>query len=324
MTSISRRTFLQHGGVAMAAAAGMTRWADEAAAAEARRLFTMDLVCGAIGVNADQREAIRLAHAHGFESVAPSPQFLAELSDGQLDELLADLRTKRLVWGAAGLPVNFRRDEASFQEELKTLPRLAKGLQRAGATRVSTWISPGHQELTYVQNFRQHATRLREIAKVLGDCGQRFGLEYVGPKTSWTASRFPFVHTMAEMKDLLAEIAQPNVGFVLDSWHWYTAGETADDLRSLRNQDVVACDLNDAPAGIAVDQQRDNTRELPAATGVIDLRAFLTALVEIGYDGPVRAEPFNRELNALDNEAAVAATAAAMKKAFALIGAERV
>ena len=30
---------------------------------------------------------------------------------------------------------------------------------------------------------------------------------------------------MAEMKDLIAAINRPNVGFVLDSWHWYTAGE---------------------------------------------------------------------------------------------------
>jgi hypothetical protein len=42
-------------------------------------------------------------------------------------------------------------------------------------------------------------------------------------------------------------------------------------------------------------------------------------LVQIGYDGPVRAEPFNKTLNAMDNEPAVAATAAAMKKAFALV-----
>jgi sugar phosphate isomerase/epimerase len=81
----------------------------------------------------------------------------------------------------------------------------------------------------------------------------------------------------------------------------------------------VSCHLNDAPAGIPVDQQRDGTRALPCATGVIDLKTFLGALVNIGYDGPVLAEPFDKKLNALDNEAAVAATAAAMKKAFALV-----
>ena len=321
--TISRRTLLKYGGVAMATATGLTRWSRQAAAAPSNRQFTMDLVCGAIGVGADLPEAIRLAHEAGFESVAPSPQYLAGLSEAQMDALLAELQAKRLVWGSAGLPVEFRRDEARFRQDLNRLPQLAKGLQRAGATRVNTWLSPRHQELTYVQNFRQHAARLREIAKVLADFGLRFGLEYVGTKTLWTAERFPFIHTMAETKDLLAEIDRPNVGFVLDSWHWYTAGETADDLRTLTNQDVVACDLNDAPAGIPVEAQLDNARELPAATGVIDVRAFLNALVAIGYDGPVRAEPFNRELNALDNEAAVQATAAAMKKAFTMIDTAR-
>ncbi len=81
----------------------------------------------------------------------------------------------------------------------------------------------------------------------------------------------------------------------------------------------MACDLNDAPAGIAVDEQMDNSRELPAATGVIDLKGFLGALVKIGYDGPVRAEPFNQPLNRMDDLDALKATAAAMRKAFAMV-----
>ncbi len=79
---------------------------------------------------------------------------------------------------------------------------------------------------------------------------------------------------------------------------------------------MVAVDLNDAPAGIAVHDQIDNRRELPAATGVIDLSAFLSALVEIGYDGPVRAEPFNAPLNKLGDGPAVEATSKAMFKAL--------
>jgi sugar phosphate isomerase/epimerase len=155
---------------------------------------------------------------------------------------------------------------------------------------------------------------------VLGDHGFRFGLEYVGPKTSWSSQKFPFVHTMVEMKELLAAMGRDNVGFVLDSWHWYTAGETVDDLLTLKDCDIVAVDLNDAPAGIAVDKQMDLSRELPCATGVIDVAGFLNALNKIGYDGPVRAEPFNKPLYQMaNNDLKVAATAKAMKKAFALI-----
>jgi sugar phosphate isomerase/epimerase len=82
---------------------------------------------------------------------------------------------------------------------------------------------------------------------------------------------------------------------------------------------VVACDLNDAPAGVAVDQQKDSVRDLPGATGVIDLKTFLGALIKIGYDGPVRAEPFKAELRKMPKKEAVKATAGAMKRAFALV-----
>ena len=319
MSELDRRAFLGTATAVGLSGVGMLASGRCAASERGKRKFTMDLRCGAIGVRADPREAIHLAHRYGFESVEPSAQFLAKLSDGELEELLGELKSKKLVWGAAGLPVNFRGDEEKFKQGLRQLPELARGLRRAGVSRVGTWIAPGHSSLTYVANFRQHARRLREVAGVLGDEGQRFGLEYVGPKTSWTRGLHSFVHTMAETKELIAEIGRDNVGFVLDSWHWYTAHETAEDLLTLTNRDVVACDLNDAPAGIPVDEQMDGSRELPAATGVIDLKPFLGALVEIGYDGPVRAEPFNKELNALPNEEAMAATAAAMKKAFALI-----
>ena len=80
-----------------------------------------------------------------------------------------------------------------------------------------------------------------------------------------------------------------------------------------------AADLNDAPAGIPVDEQMDLTRKLPAVTGVIDLKTFLGALVKIGYDGPVQAEPFDKSLREMPEAEAVVRTAVAMKRAFSLI-----
>lgn len=289
-------------------------------AAPKKRKFTMDLTPGAIGVGGSQTDIIALAKKHGFESVQPNSGFLVGLDDGGRSELAEAMKQQGIVWGAAGLPVDFRKDEAKFRADIGKLPAIASAMQKAGVDRVSTWIMPCHDELTYVDNFRQHAQRLRECVRILADHGQRFGMEYVGPKTLWSSKRHSFIHTMAETKNLIAEIGQDNVGFVLDSWHWYTAHETVADLMTLSKQDIVACDLNDAPAGIEIDQQIDNQRELPSATGVIDLKAFLGALVEIGYDGPVRSEPFNKKLNALENDAACAATSSAMHKAFGLVG----
>ena len=107
------------------------------------------------------------------------------------------------------------------------------------------------------------------------------------------------------------------MGLVLDSWHWWQAGDSGEDIQSLTNHDIIAADLNDAPKGRKKNEQIDSQRELPMATGEIDVATFLNAMN--GYDGPVRAEPFNAPLRAMDNDAACAATSQAMKKAFALI-----
>ena len=320
MNDLTRREFI-HGAALAAVATGIACDIRSMTRAEVAKgcKMTLDLVCGNLGVSANQREAIELAARHGFASVGADGGYLASLTDDQMAELKSFLRTKGVVFGAAGLPLEFRGDEDRFRESLKTLPRFAAGLKQAGVDRVTTWLNPCDDKLTYVQNFRQHTSRLREAAKVLKDYGARLGLEYVGPKTSWASRRYPFIHTMGELKDLIAEINVGNIGFVLDSWHWWHAGDTVQDVLSLKASEVIAVDLNDAPAGIPKDQQVDGRRELPCATGAIDVGAFLNALRQIGYDGPVRAEPFNQAVRRMTKDDACEAASVALKKAFALL-----
>ena len=319
MGTIGRREFVA-GMAASGPLAGLGGSARAQFAGPRRRRMTRDLVCGNLGVKATQREAIDFASRHGFESVFPDAGELGRLSDAELAGLLGDMKAKALVFGAGFLAVDFRKDDATFARGLGELPGFARGLQRAGVQRVGTWLPPASDTLTYRQYFALHARRLREVARVLQDHGLRLGLEYVGPKTAWASRRYPFLHTLAETRELIAEIGAPNVGLVLDSWHWYHAGDSAADVAALTNQDVVAVDLNDAPAGVPRDQMIDSARELPLATNVIDVPAFLRALVAIGYDGPVRAEPFNEPLRKMPAEEAVTATALAMKKALSLVG----
>jgi sugar phosphate isomerase/epimerase len=315
----TRRRFLATVGSGAIALAAGPKLARAALAARPRRM-TIDLVCGNIGVQVTQREAAELAMAHGFESVGVQASELQQLSEPEIADLRALLKAKGLTWGAANLAVDFRKDDESFRRTSEELPAFARALKRAGVTRVATWLPPSSDTFTYRQYFAAVSGRLRETARVLeGEGGLRLGLEYVAPRTAWAARRYPFLHTLAETRELVAEIARPNVGYVLDSWHWWLAGDDAADVKTLRGEDVVAVDLNDAPSGIAKDQQVDNARELPLATGVIPAAEFLGALFAIGYDGPVRAEPFNKALAAMPKAEAVATTAAAMKKAFALL-----
>lgn len=305
-----RRQFIRTG-LAMAAAATVP------GCRAAGRKFTIAFIPGSIGIEADQGRSIELASKHGFESVEPfGTQLLDEGSGRYVDALEA----AGLQWAAGRLPVSLRADDAVFQSGLEELPAVARALRGAGVTRVATAVSSYSEELNYLDNFKLHTKRLLEVGAVLEDHGLRLGLEYLGTKRLWTRSRHAFVHSMAECLQLIGEVGRPNIGVVIDSWHWWTARETAKDITKLTNSQIVSADLNDAPAGIERDDQYDNQRELPATTGMIDAKAFLDALLQIGYDGPIRAEPFNQRLDDMDDDSACQATVAAMKKAFDLVG----
>jgi sugar phosphate isomerase/epimerase len=313
-----RRAFFIRTAVA-AAAASLSPLAARVFAAEQPVRMPLCLSPGAIGVKADQQETIILATKYGFSAVEPFPGFLAGLDDAGRKQLVAGLQAKGLVWGAAGLPVDFRGDDNRFDQDLANLPLLAVALQNCGVTRVGTWISPGHNTLDYAANFEQHRQRLAKVAQILKDNGLRLGLEYVGTPLARARSAYPFIHNLSGVQALIVAIGTGNVGMVLDSWHWWTAGDTAVALLELRSEDVVSVDLNDAPTDLTLDQQQDGQRELPAATGMIPVAKFLGALLRIGCDAPIRAEPFNKKLNALENDEACVATIAALRKAMALM-----
>lgn len=287
---------------------------------QSKRKFYSNLAIGLLGpFRQTLPETIDLAVKYGFEGIDPNADYFATLNDDELKRLLDKMEANHLRFGSAGLPVDFRRDEASFSDSLKKLPATADSLRRAGVTRVATWFSPASNQLTYLQNFRQHAYRMRECALILADRGQRLGFEYVAPRSSRARAKQPFIHSMAEMKEFIAAVGTDNLGFRLDSFHWFNAEETSREIFSLRNSDVVTVDLNDAPLGLTLDTYNDGQRELPAATGVIPIKSLLDALEQIGYDGPLQAEPNNANLRATPRDQALTATAAAMKKAFSEI-----
>jgi len=150
------------------------------------------LTPGSIGVTvASQRELNDLAQRHGFEAVEPRVEEVAAMTPAQPAEVTGDLAAKKLRWAAAALPVEFRKDEATFRAGLAALPALAAGLQRAGVPRVGTWLMPCSDELTYRANSKQHAARLAEVARVLGDHGQKLGWNTSARACRWSGGSIP-------------------------------------------------------------------------------------------------------------------------------------
>jgi len=244
---------------------------------------------------------------------------LEKMTAEERKDLLERMKDHGVKWGVSGLPVQFRTTEEEFRRTIESLPARAKTLAEFGAVRVCTWILPGHDTLTYRKNFEQHRRRLGEVAGILGDHGLVLGLEFVGPKPSRDRSRFSFVHTLEEQLELNEAIERDNVGILLDSYHWFTSGGSVSEIERLDGKQIIEVHVNDAQPGIPVEQLQDGKRALPCSTGVIDLRGFMAALAKIGYEGPVTCEPFDRQLNDMEDELAVKQTSEALGRAFALL-----
>ncbi|MEM7128792.1 MAG: TIM barrel protein [Chloroflexota bacterium] len=268
-----------------------------------------------IGVKADLRRSIDLASRHNFPGVDVSIVEIADLVDemgkDSTQSLFDDAGVRPGAWG---FPVNFRLDEGTWEEGMAALPRLAQAAQSLKLNRCYTYIIPGHDELTFEENFDLHANRLQPAAQILADHGIRFGLEWVGTKEFRERYKYQFIHTIDGMSELNSAIGTPNMGYLVDIFHVENSYATADDVRKLSKEQVVYVHVNDGEAGVAVDERKDNIRDLPGYTKELDLTGFLHALRDIGYDGPVVAEPFNQRLRDLPDEEAVAEISTAMHK----------
>jgi len=277
---------------------------------------------GCVGISGlSFQQLVDLARKTGFAGIDPPTGEFANTDPRKLDDMR---KAAGLKWGCFGLPVEFRKDDAAFARTFAPLQKLAQQCAAAGVHRCSTWILPGSNDLEFKANFAAHRDRLAQCAKVLANNNIRLGLEFVGPKTLRDQIKYTFIHTldgMLELADAVADTAglPRKVGLLLDEFHWYTSGATAQDIvKKLPNDRIVLVHVNDARPGRSREQQVDNERALPCSTGVIDARAFMGALKQVGYDGPLSAEPFMPELAKQPPEATAQQVLASIQRLLAL------
>ena len=255
---------------------------------------------GMLEIVAPFEEALDLASTNGFEGLdLPLAELLERAARTSVQHVKDRFSAAGVRPGAWSLPVRFRGTDAEYRAGLTDLPRYAALARALGSTWCTTVIMPFSDELDEAANMERHVTRLGPIARVLAKHGCRLGLEFVGPKTLRAGHAYAFISTIDGALDLGRRLDAGNVGLLLDSFHWYTSHGTLEDLARLSAEQVVYVHVNDAPAGLSIDEQIDRERLLPGASGVIDIAGFMQALRRMSYDGPVAVEPFDARVAAL-------------------------
>jgi sugar phosphate isomerase/epimerase len=257
-------------------------------------------------------EFARLAARVGFPGVDVSTS--GAIKEG-LEATRALLKQLKVTPAVAGLPVEFRKDEATFRRDLAKLEEAAQLVAAIGCPRMNTYIMPS-SDRPKAEQRKIYKERLGAAANILARSHVRLGLEFLGPLHLRKMFPYEFIWRMDEMLEFAKECG-PMVGLELDSWHWHHAGATVKDIIAAGKDNIVNVQVNDSPR-LPPDQIRDDERLMPGE-GVIDLVAFFGALKEIGYDEGVSPEVFGRGLKNMPPEEGarlgLESTRAVMRKA---------
>ena len=266
-------------------------------------------------------EGLKLAKANGYEGFDPNIAEVETLAQEKSIDYVKDLFKEAGVRpGAWMMPVNWRGDDAVYYEHLSKLPERAKLAADIGCTRAITVLMPGDNNRPFQENWDFHVKRLRPPAEILAGHGQSLAMEFLGPATIRGRLKYLFLNNMDGALALAAAVGTGNIGLLYDTWHAYTAHATLDDLKKMSNDEIIYVHIMDAPAGIEIDDQIDSVRALPGETGVIPLVEMLRILKDIGYDGPVTAEPFSKKLDGIPPQEAASMVIGLVNKLWSEAG----
>ena len=335
-TPFDRREFLARTTLGAAAlAAPLPRSFGQAAAvpAEPAGMF-VSLPPWAVARNVGWPEQARLAARVGYKGIdwafGPAKAAGVEATRALLSEI-------GIVAAITNLPMQnpLGGEDAAFQAQLAKLDEDAAFSRAIGCRRfmlVLPAVTVNGQAKE--ERWKVVQSRLSAVSGVIARHEMRLGLEFLGP-LMFRRNRprpgspppdpgappppppVPFVWTLPETLRL-AEASGPNIGVILDAWHWHHSGGTIADIRAARPERIVHIHVSDAKP-MPAEEVQDNMRHL-AGEGVIDLVGFFQALKAIGYQGGVAPETIGARIpDGMPPEEsaklALAATTAMLKKA---------
>lgn len=264
------------------------------------------------GAKLNWPEFARLAAKLGYPGVDVNLGAAMKAGVEETRALLGHLRLKPAV---VGFPVNFRGDDAAFEADFKNLEPAARFAAAIGCPRMATWIMPS-SETPKAELRKIYHRRFARSAAILSQSGVRLGLEFIGPLTSRQRQPHEFIWRMDEMLEFAKECG-PNVGLLLDVWHWHHARATAADILTAGRERIVHVHVSDAP-DLPPEKILDNERLMPGE-GIIDFKTFFTALKKTGYEDAISPEVLGPRVRGLPPEEGarlgLETTRAVMKKA---------
>ncbi|MFF1732124.1 sugar phosphate isomerase/epimerase family protein [Streptomyces sp. NPDC058247] len=139
-------------------------------------------------------------------------------------------------------------------------------------------LAPYNREFDLAVGARRLAAVCRRAA--------RHGLTVAVEAFPWSP-----ISDIRTARALVEQSGADNAGLLIDVWHFYNCGATADDLDGISPHRIAAVQLNDGPrvTGGDLRHQARTTRFLPGE-GDLDVAGLIRRIRATGYSGPYCVE----------------------------------
>ena len=144
-----------------------------------------------------------------------------------------------------------------------------------------------------------------------------YGFEFLGVVPLRNSFKYPFFNGITGALSV-ADAVSPRMGFVFDTYHWYTGHDCdmGDLYYAAEHVDrLVNFHVNDGIAGVPREKQEDMERAMPMTTGVIDSKAAYDLFKSRGYEGLILCEPMTLWKNEMKDKTIEEVVKAALRGA---------
>ena len=249
---------------------------------------------GATTMRADLLTDIRAAEAAGFDYVeiwaSKLREFLKYNSAAELNEIFIAHDVQPLSINSIE-HITFRRakDYESIKHQCQELSSIAAQINCPFIVVVPGRIPAA--DTTGTEVIDESVRVLNELCDIAAEHNVGLAFEFLG-QTDCSVQTLGLAHQIVRMTN------RPNLGLVIDSFHFYAGGSTIQMIQALDPNMLYVFHINDAEDRPR-EELNDSHRLLPGL-GILPLDAIISALRNIGYDRVASVEIFRPQYWEMD------------------------
>lgn len=227
---------------------------------------------------------VRLCGKYGYEGIEIDVEKLDGFLKSQpIENLRALLDENRVVCtGLMAFAFQPFSDHARELERIRSYGRLCR--QLGGSMLLAFIAEELPQGMCHLEAVEKAGIAARCYAEAV-QANLKIALEPIGGAS--------FMAGPTEALAIVNKANHPDIGIIMDTFHYYKSGVTAEEVREIPVEKLLIIHINDCedrPLAKLTDGHR-----LYPGLGTIPLKAYLDALQEIRYDGFLSVEIFREE-----------------------------